>query len=514
MTAKMTEPAPWKLAAIALLAVLASCGGDSPEAVRSALGNAAPNLAYVDPPESDCVADVVLNHVGFEQLAAEGHTSETLTNNPDSIADIAAVEESEELREALVTCFDIDAMFEASLVELNLDEPLECTNSDEATPDLRTQVIDRHFASDDSPLEISDTEEHRDLLRPCLGESAFASVFDLDTAEDLAVAIDAELGDDFAVDVSPCVGPLVIDAIGSAEATNRLGITVDEPTLVLADLDLGTEITNELKSQIFDCGTFVEQTLSKYKVEEPNLADCMVDELASNDVWREAKVTAALGSPGSAYSAGRRVENARDDCLEARIEDIWGDVDKFELSTAKDFGIGFHGGVTEEDDSLAGYGHTLADIQCAAYGMLADVSLTRWIAAFEPAIDNPDNMTIAQFDELVAVLRVLDDAIRACVGDFNYLAVDITRAGFSSETISCIHESLGDVVEMADMAQEANFSNDINASIEMESIVGVLHDAVDDCYSDDERDVYEDWRAWFDGFTQAVEYGEPDTLLT
>lgn len=496
-----------------LLAVVAlgACGGDTPEDLQASFAEAAPTLAFVDESEASCVSEAVLTNVGFEQLSAAGYTSERILLDPSLAQTIFDDNDSPELREAITECLDPDSVFRERLAERNGGQKITCTEEFAAGDPLVDEVITQRIDNAPSELTIEDTTEHRDLFRPCLTEVAFAEMFDIDLAEDLAVAIDAKLGDLVRDDDKPCVGPLVLDALGSAEAANDAGISVANPSFTMTSIGLTGDDVDAFALDVFSCSSFTERETHKQRLAEPEFGPCVLDDLDSTDSWKIAKAQAALGSTSASRTVSNRERRALDDCLQAKIVLLFGEPSTTDMVTAKSFGEGYFESMIEDDPGLATYGNTLAEVQCGSYGGLIDIDVDQW---FEWAWQMDQGLDVpAEFFRIADQIVVnINRSLRACTNDFDFMVGALQRGNFGDSTIDCVRGKV-DATELADIYDKSLVDYESVTVTETDALWYSVYNALELCYEADEQKQYDDWVTWFET-PLGGELGEPDSLST
>jgi len=401
-----------------LAVVLAACGGDSPDAVEGALGEAAPTLAYVEPSEGSCVAGVLINTVGFDQLATEGHTSESITLSPDeSIDTILESHDSDELRGDLAGCLEVSAMIRAELVATNGDADLACNTEFDTGTNFVDEYIDGQFDGD-AVIDIDDTSENRDLLRSCLDEASFAETFDIDTRAELQSAIEDNLGRALRDDSEPCLAPLVIDHFGSAEATNEAGITVESPDFELADLnDIGAE--NDFLDAVYACSLLAEREAESNRTAEPVFVQCLANGLAETPTWQRMLTSTALGT----LEEAKWVRRAHlDTCVRDRVDEVFGSTSTKERRAGAEIGIDYYWEFGGPDSEYhVRFGETEALLECAGVAVALGTDLDRLDELEELARNGNRTPELLQtWDDM---LGLLGDGIALCAqDDFLFIA--------------------------------------------------------------------------------------------
>jgi len=273
-----------------LALALSACGGDNPELMQESLDSAAPTLAFVDDEHSTCAAEAILDHITFEQLVADGHTSESIAADPTSIKAIVESHESTELRTSLTGCLDVNSLFRDRLAERNGGEQLTCNTTFVSGTDLVDQFLDQRFDGVEGPLTINDTDEHRDLLRPCFSEANFAEAFDIDLAGELGPAITHALPKQVAA--TPCAGEAIVQKFG-AEELNDMGVTVANPAFDFDALDLDSTDEENVLEAIADCSELAVEKRRELRMDQPSHGACAMDAVESK--WVSTMVRDAMG---------------------------------------------------------------------------------------------------------------------------------------------------------------------------------------------------------------------------
>lgn len=482
----------------ALGAVLSACAGDSPEAMQQELSNAAPVLAYFDEEHAPCAAEAILTNVGFEQLAENGFTSDGLAVEPTVIETIVDAHNSDDLRSGFIDCLDVDAAFRTHLAEQLDIDLIECDAAFAPGNALVDAYLTQRFDGIDRDLVIADTEDNRDMLRPCVPEAAFGSTFGIDLADDLIVAIDAELDDTLSSsDGDPCVGSALLDELGSAEAANELGITVDDPSFTLTSIGLSGEELDDFMLDLFNCGSFDDLKVAELRLTEPTFGPCVIDELRAEQEWKLASVRGAFGVDNAIKNVESRESNALDDCLLMKVTELYGEPERGEFGWSKDFAEGLYGSIVALDPGIERFGATLSETSCASFGALQGEDIDEWaghILRFEVDGIDPPAWVIEQAEAIVSKMAL---ELRTCSGDFVYGMGDLQRAGFSDETLECVLAK-SPAEDAADALDWFVTFDDSMSYVEADGIISSLFDAVDRCYSPDEAEMYDDWIAWID----------------
>ena len=319
--------------------ILGACGGDSAESVEAAVAEAAPALSYVEEADGPCVARVVMDVVGFEELLLVGSTTDSIRESPEeSIATIFEDHDSEDLRTGVFECIDVDAMVREQLLSFNDGASLDCSTEFSRSTDFVSGHLNDRFDGGDSELQIADVPENRDALRPCLGETEFGDVFGLDRRQDLERAIEDGLEGEVRSDDVLCAAPALIDQLGSVESVNEAGITVDTPKITIDDLDLDRDGLISLFDAVADCGSFAEGVAEHERTAEPTFEGCLVESFESDEQWRRALVEAALG--GTERSADLYRSRALNSCVGERVAEVFDDLEPGDRQLAAQVGIG------------------------------------------------------------------------------------------------------------------------------------------------------------------------------
>ena len=513
----------WRLRVAALSCgaalILSACAGDSPESVEAALGDTAPNLAFVDDSEGTCVGEAIMRAVGFEQLAADGHTSETIrTTSPEAISAIVDGA-GDDVRDGIIECLDVNGLVRTEVTALNGNDELACAETDFSvdTPFV-DQYIQARFDDSNAELDIDDTDENRDLLRPCLSEASFAETFGLDTRDALEAAIEDALPTTVQSADGPCIGSLVVDHFGSAEATNAAGISVESPQISLDELDLEQAALSGFTRSAIECSNVRLTIFEEERSAEPSYHECLIDLLDNEfSFWMVQRVQDELGSDRASTDVQRQRESALGRCVQDRVLDAYGTTSVDDVVHARL--------VAEEARELLSmwvpqidrFGFTEADMVCAAVNVVETVDLGRLLdlsLSSDPA--NPS-------DELIVLSSqywwAFDEGYTKCSANALYDLSPAILRNFSAETIDCTVAELGSAEELAAQYEALAVDETIALAdfiIEVEILERRLTDAVKGCHSAEETDLFEDWTAWLQDLSeqQNLNVGEPDSVST
>jgi hypothetical protein len=107
---------------------------------------------------------------------------------------------------------------------------------------------------------------------------------------------------------------------------------------------------------------------------------------------------------------------------------------------------------------------------------------------------------------------------RLCVGDWLMVSGDITRAGFSEETLDCVRDEIDHVEKFADVltmlvADLTDAEYDVYA-VEFESRLFDWNEALESCYTEVDEDTYKDYNAWIDGLNELPDATTNDDFVT
>ncbi|MDW3177107.1 MAG: hypothetical protein R8J94_06965 [Acidimicrobiia bacterium] len=482
--------------------VLAACGGDTEASVEIAIAEAADSLPYAEAESAPCVAAAFISHVGFETLVADGHSTESFTLNPDSIVDVAGQYDSAELRDELEGCLDVDSMVRTELANQDDMGTLSCPTKFTTDTPLVREFIDGKLAMEHPKMDIEDTPELRDLFRPCLSDDDFAATFDLDAKDDLVEAIDSSFGETFHRDGSTCLGETLVDEVGFEELQN-LGVTVANPKVDLDSLDLDSETVGEIHGVVGACSDFEARAAERYRTQEPTFGTCVVDSLVEAGDWLDAKVEVAFGSMNRTRSIERLEDRALDDCLEARVDEVYGPTTARDRGLAFTFAAGLYEGI--DFDGVEKYGTTEAEYMCMSVGLF-DALTSEGVYA-EVEILNTANVDSAEFYEAhEAFWGTLAEERRRCSGDWLTIAGDVERAGFSPATLSCLREDFTDVEAFADTLTSRTWhmteQEYIAFTDDLDAYAFSFLDALEDCYTDEDSRVYDAYIKWSEGLSE------------
>jgi hypothetical protein len=478
------------LAAAAVLG-LASCGGgDSPDMLGQALAEASATVDWVADDEQACVGGAIIDTVGFETLVADGVTSELLAASPDTI-DRLLDEGSDELDGAVEQCIDADRLFRASLAaDLDIDVA-ECDNdfSDAALAKAnRTEVL-----HDGAPLVLTDTADHRDLLRPCLDEATFGAAFGLDTPIELIDAISADLPAGLReISTEPdCLADRVVSKFG-VETLEGLGITAASPDL---DLDAFTdeEATTITRSAI-ECGDATTKwRRALVNISEP-LADCVVD--AGGAEYTEQTVAMAFGDSGAQRAREQIEADGIETCANDRSAEAFGSLSALDRIEA-DFVARTWINEWERD---ATFDFLPAEdlFRCAMRGAYAELGKNAIDAMFIEA-NTLDPESIEAWEATAPLWGAIRISQRACGGDWYFISTEMHQAGTSPETLACIRERLGDDAAISDMADTLVAYSLDWSDYRWESVLFEIDANFDRCRTDAELRIYNQWHDYMLG---------------
>ena len=197
-------------------------------------------------------------------------------------------------------------MFRSQLVSLNGGSDLNCVDTFETGTGLVDDYIDQRFDGRHGELDIADTNEHRDLLRPCLSEEAFAESFGVDLRADLEHAIEASLEGAIRDDEELCVAPLVLDHYGSAEATNDAGIRVEDIDFDIDSLELDDSTESDFLDRVAACSSFDQRVAEYERIAEPTYQACLIESYEGDAVWQRKIVESTFGRRAAERTVERR----------------------------------------------------------------------------------------------------------------------------------------------------------------------------------------------------------------
>ena len=476
-------------AVIVAALILSACGGDTPEAMQQVLVEAAPALAYTDDEHATCAGEAILTHVGFDQLAADGHTSDTVAAEPSTIVAIVEKYESDELQSALTECLDVDTLFRGHVANQLGVANLNCDATFRAGDPLVDQYLDDRFAGEDQPIEIADTAANRDVFRPCLTETAFSKAFDVDLASDLGPAITAALPKQ--VSARPCAGERIVENFG-AEELNALGISVDSAAIDLEELDLGEDDNALIVAAVTECSDLESEQRVELLQEQPSHGECALNAIV--DEWTAETVKLELGV-GKRLAAHWLLEDALADCWIERAESIVGrSMTEAERSSAQQ-----HSRLivrwTEDDPFVA----TPEMLNCAVLVAIGDVGIAGVDSTFDQLLAaNTDDEVYTAIDEFGALMA---PARRACDGDSVYSLLEYYRVGFSAETIDCVARELGGADELAGLLVRG-FTEDELSRADLDVWATITNDSLDaaeTCRSGDEIGLVQELEDYYFG---------------
>lgn len=480
--AKLTQQRLVPFGAILVASIaLGACGGDSPAAMEQQLSSAAPTLAFVDDDQAPCAGQAILTTVGYEQLAADGHTSELLAEDPALVESIFADHDSADLREALNNCVDTSSLFQNQLVMQTGGDALVCDTTFSADDPVVDEYLDDRFTDNEASINIDDTAETRNLLRPCLTEESFAKQFGVDLAVDLGPAITQALPT--AVHAEECAGSEIVDTFG-AERLNELGLTVQSPKFTLDELDLETKDQNAILEAVTACSGIDDARRAELRSEEPSLGDCAVD--AAGEKWKRVAVAAELGE-GRQSAPEWLLDDAVADCAIETAEEIVGrSITSSERAAARNRATILAVPYDEFDE----YSATRSMLECAMFVAAAELGVDEFSNTFDSLwFAETDD---AAYDAMKAFGDMLLPARRTCEGDSIFALVEFHRAGFSEETIDCVARDVGGVEHLADLYETVSLNPDATEAEDNAFYFAATapYEAIADCYSSDEAAEY------------------------
>ncbi len=488
------------IALTAMVLATAACAGDSPEAMTAAVEVAAVELPGVADDEGSCAADVIMREVGFDAIAEAGITSTGLEASPQTITEIVALaNDAESLDAGIASCVDADRVFRAAMADV-VSDPLECTDPFERDNELVDSALTAALAGEDHEVEIDDTPETRDLFRPCLSESDFALTFGLDDASQLRTAIADELPDDLPVDAE-CASERIMASFG-VEVLNDLDVRIDSPAIDPADFD-----EDELVDSMSDCDTIVDRW--SFVSANPSFGECVADAIEVDDEWRHGAIRRSLGQNSAKFVMDRRADRAIDDCMKARVETL--DLDDPDPQLAGTLAEWIHTDTVEWDPGAETYGWSLAEYECAAHAITDELTRSEILQVW--GFTNSDALSDDVFFGLVdRYWASLAEGLRGCAGDWNYVAGDLVRAGFSESTMACTREAFGREAEAAEVFNAIPDDESEDALVEwglaFDAEIEALDEALESCMTEDEVDVKADYDEWFESDPYAEISGE------
>lgn len=502
------------------MVLLGACAGDSPESVQGALEVPVSALAYVDDQESACVSAAVVSTVGFEQLVRDGFTTDAIALDPDdSLSKILDVGDGPELRAAMTECLDVDGVARSALSELN-GGALAC-ETDFAESEISDDLLDAHFdrAGFDA-FEIVDTDSNRDLLRPCLNEVAFAEAFGIDPRDELEEAIEQGLRDALGTnDDERCAAPLIIDHFGSAEATNEAGITVATPHIVLDEVIGDRSDRADIVNGVIGCQAISTLIAEEERLLEPNYFACLAEQFdgESSSIWQHRRIEAALGIDASTSGAAWERNSALDRCVGERVYEVFDyaneDLRFAARFLAEDILVAQTAGSADADVLM--FGHTPADVECAAVEVVESVDLNRmYELTAAGGLDNPTVELINLYEEYSLAFG---RGHELCSHDLLYVLVPGFLRNFSVDTVECARDAIGDVEALLRRFSELGADLSLNYEqyvLELDLLGRRLLAMVEGCISSDEQALFERWSSWVLGLEFGSEGAEPESLST
>jgi|GEM_PF-4834224 len=489
-----------RVAAFSLGALLlGACGADSPEDLAIAVQSAADTLDYPEGEEAACIGNSIFTEVGYDQLVADSHTISSLQLDPSgSIASLLETYASDTLDTSIVDCLDVDSRFRSELARQHLTAGITCQTEFGVESPVVKAHIDSVISGTDTSITIADTEELRDLLRPCASEDDFATAFGLKTSAELADVIDDELGTKLRRDKQPCAGPVIVEMVGF-EALNEYPLGVDGKRLDFDELGIDDDQRSTLISAVAQCSDFVERARDDYRTAEPFFGPCAVDALKDDEDWLNPSVELALGLRSSRRSIERAESFVLDDCVETQIEESFGPVDAALRVSAFDYASGLFRGTST---LMEEYGPTEAEYKCMAYGLYHEIGLQEVLTASAILIEDKIE-TIEYWEAYDQLWGTLGRAGQACFGDWMVVSGDVHRAGFSEETLNCLRDELEEFGEIETYANLLNADTAPLSDDEYWDLVDLLDgwylaftSGLEDCYVDGENMIFDDYIAW------------------
>ena len=480
--------------------VAACAGGDTPEALQSALASSATDLPYVEQENAPCVGEAVLEDIGMETMQTEQITVARLDTGAISTAELLELHASDSLHVEVAECLDQTRLYRESLEASIAPAGLTCENTFEGRSG---DVVLGLIAETPIVPEFDDTTENRDLLRTCLTDADFANLFGLDQRSDLVEALAFTLASDNSEDqevASTCVADSIVAAVG-VEQLNAMGVTAEADGFSLATLDLDDAAEDDLINEARECLGNFEAEASATAVGEVFFADCLLAGLVEDQGWVTLQVRGALGDQARERSLERRVDAVLDDCVEQRVIELWG-ADALDVRGA----AGLFSSTTmsalrtgaDSDKFVA----SEAELKCASYGL----HNLKTEQELEEAYIGFGEHSEEEFEYWIArdtVWGTFDRALRSCIGDWLYTSGDLERGGFSDNTLDCFRERFGSVSELADVmtvnTTELTDAEFWDYSDDFDRLLFEFEQALERCYADDEQDIFDDWVSWLEG---------------
>ncbi len=480
-----------RLGAIGVAAIgFAACGGDSPETLGQALTTASDSIDWVAEDEQECIGGAILDTVGFDSLIEQGITSEALATTPTIVTELVD-DGSAELDAAVEECVDADRLFRSSLAS---DVGLDIADCSADFSEASLAIDNRGNVMADGPtLELTDTPEHRDLLRPCLDAATFGEAFDLDAPEDLISAVQAALPVGLReISVSDdCLAERMVSKFG-VENLDDLGLTVDTPDL---DLDVFTDAEATF---ISDAAAGCSDATSGWRRELVNthepFADCVV--AADGDAYNEQTIAIAFGESGARRDRDQLADDGLAACADEVAEASFPTISRLDRIEAD-----FLARTWLQDWEVSSpFNHAPSDhyYRCTMRGAYAELGRDEVDDIFFE-YGNTDPESSAAWDILVPFWQAYRDAQRACGGDWYFISAELHEAGASPETLDCIRKRLGDDDDIREMADTlVAYSVDIN-DYRWESVLSEIDANFDRCRNDSELRIYNEWHNYMLG---------------
>ena len=480
-----------RLGAIGVAAIgLAACGGDTPETLGQALATASDSIDWVAEDEQACIGGAILDTIGFDALVEQGVTSEALTATPTIVTDLVD-DGPEELDTAVEQCVDADRLFRSSMAS---DVGLDIAECSTDFSDAALAVANRGNVMTDGPaLELTDTPENRDLLRPCLDVDTFGEAFDLDAPEDLIVAVQAALPvglREISVN-DDCLAERMVSKFG-VEQLNDLGLTTDTPDL---DLDVFAEAEATF---ITDAAAGCSDATADWRRELVNthepFADCVV--AAEGDAYNEKTIAIAFGESGARRDRDQLADDGLAACADEVAEASFPSISRLDRIEADFLARTW----LTDWEQTSPFNHAPSDhyYRCTMRGAYAELGRDEVDSIFiEYGYSDPESLD--SWDILVPFWQAYRESQRACGGDWYFITAELHEAGTSPETLDCIRERLGDDDEIGEMADTlVAYSVDID-DFRWESVLSEIDATFDRCRDDSELRIYNEWHNYMLG---------------
>ncbi len=299
---------------IALGLLLASCG-DAEADHRAAVEAAIPNdLAFAEPDDAACLGAAIEQQHSLVGLESKGLGTEALTVGSGDLSSLFEELDAETIATAY-QCIDAD---ERVVSQFSGQFSLDLTPGCVAATDLADPMV---AATVLGGADIDVSRDLRAVVRGCLSDEDFSTLFGLDSPAALAAALEISPGGLTIQDPgqATCVGDYVVAQIG-AERLNDADVSIAQPDPYSNQSKLSEEEQSSVLDGLIECEALEPMLLDKAISTEPTVGACAIERLsveARRELFETIRTVQRRWERGD-YS------NALNTCIDERLDEIYG----------------------------------------------------------------------------------------------------------------------------------------------------------------------------------------------